>query len=186
MFNASCSTNAYRYTADLLTLASRHAAGSWPGVEGWSHIQCPMQVEEWAQCLSGHPDQAYVSYLLQGLREGFRIGYHYGSSTCRSASTNMQSATVRPEVISSFLEVELRAGRALGPVEHELARVMQVNRFGLVPKGHQSGKWRLIVDLSSPKGFSVNDGIEPSLCSLHYTSVDEGSGKRQGSHAGQV
>ena len=85
----------------------------------------------------------------------------------------MQSATVRPEVISSFLEVELRAGRVLGPVEHELARVMQVNRFGLVPKGHQSSKWRLIVDLSSPKGFSVNDRIEPSLCSVHYTSVDE-------------
>ena len=164
---------AYRYTADLLTLASWHATGSWPDVDGWSHIQCPMQVDEWAQCLSGHPDQAYVSYLLQGLREGFRIGYHYGSSTCRSASTNMQSATVRPEVISSFLEVELRAGRVLGPVEHELARVMQVNRFGLVPKGHQSGKWRLIVDLSSPRGFSMNGGIEPSLCSLHYTSVDE-------------
>ena len=47
-----------------------------------------------------------------------------------------------------------------------------MNRFGLVPKGHQPDKWRLIVDLSYPAGRSVNDGIDPALCSLHYTSVD--------------
>ncbi len=163
----------YRYTADLLTLASRRAMSSPPSVDGWSHIQCPMVESEWDQCLSNHPDKAYSAYLLQGIREGFRIGYCYGMSTCRSAVTNMQSATVRPEVISSFLEAELHAGRVFGPVDLELANTVQVNRFGLVPKGHQPGKWRLIVDLSSPKGGSVNDGIEPSLCRLHYTSVDE-------------
>jgi len=27
---------------------------------------------------------------------------------------------------------------------------------------HAPGKWRLIVDLSSPKKFSINDGIDPS------------------------
>ena len=48
-----------------------------------------------------------------------------------------------------------------------------MNRLGLVPKGHQPGKWRLIVDLSFPRGYSINDGIEPSVCSFHYTSVDE-------------
>ena len=31
----------------------------------------------------------------------------------------------------------------------------------------------MITDLSFPKGSSVNDGIDPSLCSLMYTSVDE-------------
>ena len=48
----------------------------------------------------------------------------------------------------------------------------QINRFGVIPKGHQPGKWWLIVDLSHPRGHSVNDGIEPELCSLNYTSVD--------------
>ena len=49
-----------------------------------------------------------------------------------------------------------------------------MNRFGLVPKSHQLGKWRLIVDLSHPGGggASVNDGVEPELCSMNYTSVD--------------
>ena len=48
-----------------------------------------------------------------------------------------------------------------------------VNRMGLTPKGHNTGKWRLITDLSYPRGASVNDGIDPPLCSLSYTSVDD-------------
>ncbi len=84
----------------------------------------------------------------------------------------MQSADVRPEVIRNFLASELAAGRVLGPLGPDVVEQVQVNRFGLVLKGHQSGKWRLIVDLSFPRGLSVNDGIEPEVCSLCYTSVD--------------
>ena len=83
---------------------------------------------------------------------------------------NMQSAEIRPEVISSFLASELAAGRVFGPVGPDVVPLVQVNRLGLVPKGHQL---RLIVDLSFPRGYSINDCIEPSVCSLHYTSVDE-------------
>ena len=39
-------------------------------------------------------------------------------------------------------------------------------------KPNQLGKWRLILDISYPSGGSVNDGVDPNLCSLHYTSVD--------------
>ena len=42
---------------------------------------------------------------------------------------------------------------------------------GVIPKG-QTGKWRLITDLSFPPDTSVNDGIDPEFCSLSYTSVD--------------
>ena len=35
------------------------------------------------------------------------------------------------------------------------------------------GKWRLIVDLSSPMGSSVNDGINPEDFTLHYITVDQ-------------
>ena len=47
-----------------------------------------------------------------------------------------------------------------------------MSRFGVIEKLHQPGKYRLIVDLSHPEGHSVNDGIEPDLCTLKYTSVD--------------
>ena len=49
----------------------------------------------------------------------------------------------------------------------------QTSPFGVIPKSGQPGRWRLIVDLSSPEGRSVNGGIEPELCSLHYLRLDE-------------
>ena len=36
---------------------------------------------------------------------------------------------------------------------------IHVSRIGVIPKKHQAGKWRLIVDLSYPEGQSINDGI---------------------------
>ncbi len=166
----SCS---YSYTTDLLTLASRSLSCPLPAVDGWSHVQCPMVPELWGECLANHPDRAYVKFLVQSLREGFRIGFRHGLVSCHSAASNMQSADVRPDVIKDFLVAELAAGQVLGPVDPDSASCVQVNRFGLVPKGHHPGKWRLIVDLSFPKGHSINDGIEPELCSLHYASVDD-------------
>jgi hypothetical protein len=49
----------------------------------------------------------------------------------------------------------------------------QVSSFGVIPKRHQPGKWQLILDLSSPQGRSVNDGISRDLCSFTYISVAE-------------
>ena len=50
---------------------------------------------------------------------------------------------------------------------------LQVSSFGVIPKKGQSGKWCLIVDLSSPDGASVNDGINPDKFTLHYITVDQ-------------
>ena len=43
----------------------------------------------------------------------------------------------------------------------------------MVPKDHQPGKFRLIIDLSSPVGDSVNKGIDPNLTSLTYPRVED-------------
>ena len=43
----------------------------------------------------------------------------------------------------------------------------------MIAKG-SSGKWRLILDLSSPEGASVNDGIEKTHS---YATVDEAAGQ---------
>uniref|UniRef100_A0A1X7VR78 Reverse transcriptase domain-containing protein n=1 Tax=Amphimedon queenslandica TaxID=400682 RepID=A0A1X7VR78_AMPQE len=45
--------------------------------------------------------------------------------------------------------------------------------MGLFAKSGQLGQYRFIVDLSSPPGASINDGIDPELCLLSYSSVDE-------------
>ena len=40
------------------------------------------------------------------------------------------------------------------------------NPIGIIPKPHQPGKFCLMVDLSAPPAFSVNDGraVFPGLC----------------------
>ena len=65
------------------------------------------------------------------------------------------------------------AGRLYGPIPSQHLPGIHVSPLGLIPKAHQTNKWRLIVDLSNPAGSSTNDGIDPTLCSLCYASVDD-------------
>ena len=101
------------------------------------------------------------------------MGYNRPSESelaLSSARKNMKSADDNPHVVKDYLDAELRRGVVLGPFLHE---EIQINRFGVIPKASQPGKWRLIVDLSHPEGKSVNDGIDPELCSLNYVKVDD-------------
>lgn len=164
----------YLYIEDLQVLAGRvpsPIANILPP-SSWHTINTPLRIDEWRQQLKGHPDPDFVEYLLQGMTEGFRIGFRYQECTCRSAKRNMKSALDNPQVVRQYLAAESTLGRIEGPLEMGMPGVI-VNRFGVIPKQHQQGKWRLIVDLSHPKGFSINDGIEPELCSLSYASIDD-------------
>ena len=135
-------------------------------------IRTPLRLQAWSRALRHHPDQEFVRYILQGIRQGFHIGFDRQAIQCRSAKRNMLSAEQNPSVVERYLQKEREAGRIVGPLPHPIVG-LQISRFGVIPKPHQPGKWRLIVDLSHPKGASVNDGIDPALCSLVYTSVDE-------------
>jgi hypothetical protein len=75
-------------------------------------------------------------------------------------------------VVSEYLAKELTLGRMLGPFckSASVAAAVHINRFGVIPKGHNTGRWRLITDL---RGHSVNDGIDAGLCSLTYSTIDE-------------
>ena len=116
-----------------------------------------------------------MSYICTGLKEGFRIGFDHHSHPLKSVAANMFSAQQHPEIIRNYISNELKMGRLLGPLGTNHHHAIHVNRFGVIPKGN-SGKWRLITDLSYPPGNSVNDGIDPKLCSLKYTSVEDVAG----------
>jgi len=68
---------------------------------------------------------------------------------------------------------EMAEGRILVPINPESVPGLHTSCFGVIPKGHSSGKWRLITNLSYPERASINDEISPTLCSLSYTSVDK-------------
>jgi len=67
---------------------------------------------------------------------------------------------------------EVALGHVSGPFSYSSVPHAHISRFGVIPKNHQPNKWRLIVDLSHPKGRSVNSGISKELCSLSYITVD--------------
>ena len=162
----------YRYTEDLLQLERcSPRQGSVP--TQLQPLNTPLRVRAWAEALQEHPDRAFTSYLLRGIREGFRIGYARGGGSLRSATRNMGSAVQNPRVVTEYLRKERQAGRVLGPVEGAARCSVHLSRFGVIPKPHQPGKWRLIVDLSHPHGLSINDGVNSALCSLSYASVDD-------------
>ena len=48
---------------------------------------------------------------------------------------------------------------------------VQWSSIGFIQKKNRPGKFRMIVDLSSPSGRSVNDAINPALSSFRYVTV---------------
>ena len=97
-----------------------------------------------------------ASWVLDGLQFGFKVGFSTGA--LQSAKENMPSAVAHPEVVDKYLLKELNRGSIAGPFLWEPIRDLHVNRFGLIPK-QRAGEWRMIIDLSFPRGGSVNDFI---------------------------
>ena len=138
----------------------------------WDRITTTLRPQEWERALSNHPDRVFAEYICKGISRGFHIGFNYQQAKCKSAKGNMRSVQEHKEVVEHYLGVECQAKRLLGPFNREDHPQVQVSPFGVIPKS-EPGKWRLILDLSSPQGQSVNDGISKELCSLSYMSVDD-------------
>ena len=126
-------------------------------------ISTPLNVSAWSIYLWTHPHK---------LTEGFRIGFTYHSQSLKLASRNLESAPDHPKVVREYLKTEVNMGRLIGPLDNSYKLSIHISRFGVIPKSHQVNKWRLIVDLSHPVDFSVNDGIPKCLSSIKYIIID--------------
>ena len=104
--------------------------------------------------------------------DGIRIGFANGYGKCKPAKRNMQLASANSSVVDSYLRAEVEASRFLSQLRAEISAV-QVSSNDLLPKNHQPWRWCLVVDLSSPRLGSVNEGNATDLCSLSYVSVAE-------------
>ena len=159
----------YRYTTDLLRLESatppRHPL-PYTGT-----LASPLRAEAWRQALLSIPDRAFTDVLLRGIAEGFRIGIS-DESNLRSAGRNLKSADDNPQVISDYLKREVALGRLFQLPPALTSQSIHISPCGAIPKKYKPGKWRLIVDLSSPAGHSINDVISKELSSVTYASLD--------------
>ena len=132
----------------------------------------PLQADQFARDLQHHPNQPLVQFVLEGIRHGFRLGF-CSSQPLKPAKKNKPSAAQHASAIDEYLANEVSRGRVAGPFDSPPLPNLQVSSFGVIPKRGQPGKWRLIVDLSSPAGSSVNNGINPEEFTLHYITVDQ-------------
>ena len=169
----SLSLISHPWTHKLLALAN--CRSSHPGTlpEELSTVYTTLLWPVWELALRAHPDKIFASYIVEGICEGFRIGFQHDQRTLRPKQRNLLSAYEHPYVVSEYLAEELKHNRILGPLSGTQIASIHVSSFGVIPKRHQPNKWHLIVDLSSPEGQSINDGIDSDTCSLSYISIDD-------------
>ena len=122
-----------------------------------------------------------------GNRTGFSIGVHEDHAF-KPSRQNLKSAYDHPEVVTDYLQREERLGRLawLPPTLALTPPVVQISPFGVIPKKYKPNKWRLIVDLSSPEGHSINDSIPQKLCSVSYISIDHAVSMARGLGTGSL
>ena len=108
----------------------------------------------------------------RGMKYGFCIGVD-PTKQIQSAPSNMVLVSQRPAIVDEYIAEEVANGRLVPET------ATQINPIGIIPKKNRPNKFRMIVNLSAPIGLSVNDAIEPSLCSVQYASVADAARRVQ-------
>ena len=106
---------------------------------------------------------------MQGFASGFSL--HYDGPQHVRFSGNHQSALQATTVVDEKIRHEVDLGRVAGPFRDIPFVNFQSSPLGLVPK-HDPGKYRLIHDLSFPKGDSINAYTAREYSTVQYESLD--------------
>ena len=115
--------------------------------------------------------QAYQSTIIKCYRDYGGLGWAQYDRAFRRQVAVTKSLNWS-QINGTLYSLERVAGGfVLGPFDPQGfgSLAIQTSKISVILKKHMQGKWQLIVDLSSPERMSVNDGIDPALCSLKYT-----------------
>ena len=134
-----------------------------------SHVNSPINIDVLIKLLKHHPDQSFVAFLVRGFSEGFSIGFNGPPSA--GQEHNLLSARQNPAAVSEAIRKELVCGHTVGPFITKPLINFHCSPLGAVPK--KDGTHRIILDLSSPRRLSINEGISPELYTVKYSSFDE-------------
>ena len=152
------------------------AGGSTPLVvvpnatlSGFETVSSPVNVQRLTAALLYRPDRSLVNSLLNGFSYGFDLGYK--GSINPGTQRNLLSARAHHKEVSTALAKEVSHGHTEGPFDVSPFPILNVSLLGAVKK--KDGSYRIILDLSSPQGESVNDGIDRLEYSVWYQSFDD-------------
>ena len=127
-----------------------------------------VNIEKLAFFSKNHPDCRLVEYVLRGLSEGFDIGFRGINAPTRPK--NLLSAKENNQELTKAVCKELERGHTVGPYVTPPFPDLHCSPIGAVTK--KDGSCRIIMDLSQPKGQSINECIDKEEFTVHYTHFD--------------
>ena len=133
-------------------------------------IPTPIKLSAFESLLNGYPKEK-KEILIQGFRNGFQIPSSIQNDPQKGDYINHRSLNQNPEIVQKKLDAELQKGRISGPYDQPPLENMIFSPLGLVPK-KKPGEFRIIHDLSFPKGDSVNSHIQHQDSAVQYETLD--------------
>ena len=115
------------------------------------------------------PNKNLCTYILEGLRIGFKTGYRGPMTVTRPK--NLRSATNNKRKVSEAINKEIKRKHTSGPFKQPPFSQLHCSPIGSADK--PDGSIRLVMDLSQPEGSSINEWIDKDEFSVHYTHFDE-------------
>ena len=137
-------------------------------------VPTPVKIKNFQKVLEGY-DNNKVDYLINGLTFGFRLEIDeeavFHAIDTPPPKYNHESANKNKEAIQAKIQKELDSGRLEGPFTTIPYDNYQVSAIAAAEK-KQPGEYRLIQDLSWPKGASGNDTIDVEKGKCKYQKLD--------------
>ena len=106
---------------------------------------------------------------MSNLTIGADLGYT--SPNTSTTRPNNRSALARPSAVTAAIAAEVTRGHTAGPYASPPFSPFRCNPLGARDK--PDGTVRLILDLSQPRGLSVNDHISRDAFTLQYITLDD-------------
>ena len=100
----------YCYMSDLVALNDKIPLNPLKPIPELQTIKTPLKLEAWGEALSNYPDYGFVHYILEGVHNGFMIGFDYTSCNTTPAKGNMLSAAQHADVISEYSRKNVQKG----------------------------------------------------------------------------
>ena len=117
-------------------------------------VPSQLNIHTWETMLQGY----WYEQLLGCLKFGFHLGFNR-KCPLKHDKENHKSAVLFPDHVTKYIVEEQKFGAIIGPFEKSLIKNLHYSPFMTRDKPNSENR-RVILDLSWPRGESVNAGVE--------------------------